>query len=255
MFFILSKVFAFLVHPFSWILIFVFLGWIIKREKLKKWSYRLAIIFTLFFTNTVVFSEFARLWEEDGVQIKDVKHYDVAIVLTGMAEYDNNHKRLSIRRGADRLWQAMHLYHLKKVDKILISGSNGYLIEDELNEAEQFKQNLIDFGIPAADILVEDESKNTHQNATASKKLLEKYPELNSVLLVTSAMHMKRAKACFEKAGFKNFDTFTTDHYTGEIRGYSFDQYLIPNASNFIDWYRLIHEWIGYISYRISGYI
>jgi uncharacterized SAM-binding protein YcdF (DUF218 family) len=209
----------------------------------------------LFFTNTVIFSEFVRWWEPEGKKIEEIEHYDVAIVLGGMAEYDNNLDRLSLRRGADRLWQAVHLYQLGKVDKLLISGDSGHMIDRGLNEALRFRDVLTDFGIPKEDILVDSLSKNTHQNALESKKVLEQYPDLNDVLLVTSALHMPRSKACFQKVGFNQIGTITTDHFTGRKRGYSFEQYLIPNISNLEDWKRFNHEWIGYLVYWIVGYV
>lgn len=255
MFFILSKILSFLVHPFSWIVISVIIGLLTKRRKLKKWTLRGAGIAVLFFTNTVLFSEFTRLWETEGTKIADVGHYDAAIVLGGMAEFDNNLDRLSIRRGGDRLWQAIHLYHLGKVDKIMIVGANGDVFDKGLNEAVQFKTVLLDWGIPAEDLIIEAKSKNTYENAVESKKVLANYPEAQNFLLVTSALHMPRSKACFEKVGFTNFDVFTTDHYTGPIRGYSFEQFIVPNISNMSDWSKLIHEWVGYITYSFAGYI
>jgi uncharacterized SAM-binding protein YcdF (DUF218 family) len=254
MFFVLSKIFVFLTHPFSWILIALIIAWVTKRPRLSRYCFRGAIIALLFFTNSVIFLEFTRLWEPEGKKIEDVGHYDCAVVLGGMAEYDSNHERLSIRRGGDRIWQAVHLYHLGKVDKILISGNNGSLLGDELQEAKQFREVLIDMGIPDEDILTETKSRNTHENAKECKVILEN-EGIESMLLVTSALHMPRAKGCFEGVGIKDFDTFTTDHYTGASRGYKFDQFLAPNVSTMADWERLIHEWIGTLSYRIMGYI
>lgn len=255
MFFILSKILAVLIHPFSWILIVLVLAWRTKNETRKKWYFRSAIIATLFFSNTVIFCEFTRLWETKGTKIEHLEHYDVAIVLGGMAEYDNNLNRLSLRRGGDRIWQAMHLYFLGKVDKIMLVGANGNVFDKGLDEANQFKSVLLDMGIPDADILVETASKNTYQNAVEAKKILDQQPEFQRFLLVTSALHMRRSKACFEKAGFENIATFTTDHFTGEIRGYSFEQYLLPNASVMSDWGKLNHEWVGYLTYWMAGYL
>lgn len=251
----LSKILSFLTYPFSWILIALIIAWFTKHPRLSKCSFRGAVIAMLVFSNTFLFLEITRLWEPDGTKIEDVGHYDCAVVLGGMAEWDNSNERLSLRRGGDRIWQAVHLYHLGKVDKILISGSNGYLNDDKLNEAVQFKEVLIDMGVLESDILVESASKNTYQNAIESKKVIDQHQEINSILLITSALHMRRASGCFEKAGFDNFDTFTTDHFTGEQRGYSLDQIFIPNSSTMVDWHKLIHEWIGYLSYKMMGYL
>lgn len=255
MFFFLSKILSILIHPFTWILTCLIIAWITKRPRLTRWTFRGGIIATLFFSNTVIFCEFVRLWEPDGKKIEELGHYDVAIVLGGMAEYDNSHGRLSLRRGGDRIWQAVHLYHLGIVDKLLISGNDGDIVDKGLDEAAQFKEILVQEGIPEEDILVETNSKNTYQNAIESKKIIDQNSEIESVLLVTSALHMRRAEACFDAAGFENFETFTTDHFTGKNRGYSIDQFLLPNASNLSDWERLIHEWIGYVMYCIMGYI
>lgn len=255
MFFVLSKVLSFLTHPFSWIVILLLIAWISKRPFLSRYSFRTAIVALLFFSNTVVFLEFARWWEPEGTKIEEVGHYDCAIVLGGMAEWDNTNERLSLRRGGDRIWQAINLYHLGKVDRLLISGANGYLGEDKLDEANQFKEILVQNGIPDSVILVESISKNTHENAVESKKVLDGHPEISSVLLITSALHMPRAEACFAKAGFDSFDTFTTDHYTGDERSYKLDQIIIPNVSTLVCWRQLIKEWIGYTIYAMMGYL
>ncbi len=255
MFFILSKILSYLINPFNWILFFLIYAWITKNQQRKNLFFKIGIILLLVFTNNVIFLEFARLWEPKGKKIEQVKHYDVAVVLGGMSEYNNDLERLSIRRGGDRIWQAIHLYHLGKVNKILISGDSGYLVDKGLKEAKQFKQVLLDEGIPNEDIIVENKSKNTYQNALETKKILDKTPQKESILLVTSALHMRRSKACFKKVGFKNFGTFSTDHYTGENRNYYFDQYIIPNQSVLNDWYKLIHEWVGYVIYWVVGYI
>jgi len=253
MFFILSKILSIFTQPFFWAMLCFFLAYLFRhkmdRRILTKWG----IIILLIFSNTAIFTFVAGLWEDEGQNIDAVGHYDVAVVLGGMAEFDKKHDRLSIRRGGDRIWQALHLYHLGKVDKILISGDNGFISENGLHEAAQFKAVLTNEGIPSSDILVEVKSKNTHENAIESKKILDQHLSDPSVLLVTSALHMPRSKACFEKVGFNNLSTFSTDHY--KTQGISWDQYLAPNASNFTSWNSLLHEWVGYSVYWVMGYL
>ena len=255
MFFYLSKILSIFTTPFFWVLILFFFSLFSKNLKLKKRSFIGGILFLLFFSNNVVFLEFTRLWEEKGTKLEHVRFYDIGVVLGGIAEYNNDLERLSIRRGGDRIWQAIDLYHLGKIKKILISGDSGYLVDKGLNEAIQLKDVLIQRGIPKKDILIETVSKNTYQNALETKKVLDTTVENETVLLITSALHMRRSKACFEKVGFTDFGTFTTDHFTGPTRGYYFDQYIIPNESVLTDWNRLIHEWVGYVTYWVMGYI
>jgi uncharacterized SAM-binding protein YcdF (DUF218 family) len=216
MFFYLSKILSYAINPLYWILLFLGYSLLTKNIKFKFKSFKMGIILLLVFTNQVIFLEFARLWEPEGKRIEEVGHYSVGIVLGGMAEYNNDLKRLSLRRGGDRIWQAIHLYHKGKIDKILISGDSGYMIDKGLDEAEQLKAVLVEECIPEDDIIVENKSKNTYQNALESKLILDSMPGEESVLLITSALHMRRSAACFKKVGFTNFETFTTDHYTGK---------------------------------------
>ena len=107
-------------------------------------------------------------------------------------------------------------------------------------------------GVPETDILYEDKSRNTHENAQFTKQLLAGQPQLKKLLLVTSAFHMRRAKACFEKEGV-NVDHFTTDFYTTD-RFFTLDKLLIPQEVYLYQWQILFHEILGDITYRIVGY-
>jgi uncharacterized SAM-binding protein YcdF (DUF218 family) len=255
MFFILSKVLLFLFSPFTWFVTLALLAFFWKKDPWKKRFKWAAFSVLLLFTNSFIFLEFCRMWEVPGKKVEQIGKYDVGIVLTGMAEYNNDLNELSIRRGADRIWQALTLYHKKKIRKILITGDNGYVSERGLHEAEQFKKALVTWGIPEQDIITEERSRNTHENAAESKKLLQRsYPHLKKRLLITSGTHMKRALACFEKEEFP-CDPFSTDLYTGPKRNYYWDQYIIPNVSVMSDWERLTKEWFGYLTYDMVGYI
>ena len=63
---------------------------------------------------------------------------------------------------------------------------------------------------------------------------------------------MRRSKGCFKKAGIIA-ETYSTDRYGGE-RKFDFDHLFIPNISALDGWSTLIHEVIGYITYKVMGY-
>lgn len=255
MFFILSKILLFLLSPFFWLMLCVGLILFWKKERWKKTLKWTAVSIFLIFTNSVIFSEFCGLWEVPGMKEVQLKKHDVAIVLGGMAEYNNDLEVLSIRRPGDRIFQAITLYKKGKVKKILISGDSGHLTDRGLHEARQMKALLVSWGIPKEDIITEEKSVNTYQNALETKKLLDRsYPEFNSFVLVTSGIHMRRALACFERQGLK-CTPYSTDLYTNRSGNYQFDQYLIPNMSNFYLWQTLLKEIVGYMTYDIVGYI
>lgn len=255
MFFIISKLLFFFINPFTWIVASLLLFFIIKNPKWKKRMKITSLVCLLFFSNTFIFLEFERMWEIPGTPIKNVKKYEVGIVLGGMFEYNNDLKRLSVRRGADRIWQAVSLYKAGKIQKIFVSGGSGYVTGRGLYEGEQLKKVLVKWGIPEQDILEESISKNTYENAIETKKVLTRsYPHFKRFLLITSAQHMRRARAIFKKQDLP-CDTFTTDHFTGSKREVSADQLLVPSALTIADWNGLIKEWVGYIIYDVAGYL
>jgi uncharacterized SAM-binding protein YcdF (DUF218 family) len=255
MFFILSKVLLFLISPFTWFILAVLGAFFWKKaiyQKRCKWS---AVVIFILFSNTVIFLEFSRIWEIPGTKIEAVKNYDAGIVLTGMAEYNSDLDVISIRRGADRIWQALTLYHKGKIKKIIITGDSGYISDRGLHEAKQMKEVLVSWGIPAKDIITEELSRNTYENALETKKLIDRsYPHFEKLLLITSSKHMRRAKGCFDKVGL-SCDMYSTDLYSGPNHSYFWDQYLVPELSTFSDWNQLIKEWVGYVTYDIVGYI
>lgn len=230
--------------------------WIFHKKaiwkKRAKWA---TVIILMFFSNTFVFKEFIRIWEVPAVPIEDVSKHEVGIVLGGMFEYDNDAERLSIRRGGDRIWQAINLYKKEKIEKILISGNHGYVTDRGLHESKQLKEVLVNWGIPKQDIIIETESKNTYQNAKETSKLLDQsYPHYSSFLLITSAKHMKRAAACFGKQGL-NVTQFSTDPFVGVNRSYRWDEFIVPDVDNLSNWFDLNKEMVGYVTYAIVGYL
>lgn len=253
MFFILSKLLLFLIQPLTWILISLYFAFFVKKAAWKKRGRIASIVLALVFTNSFIYLEVMRMWEVHGIRRSEVQKCDVGIVLTGMAEYNNDLQTLSIRRGGDRIWQAITLYKTGKIKKLLISGDNGDLTDKGLHEAPQFKEVLVTWGIPEQDIIVEPKSRNTYENAVETKKLLDhSYPQYHSFLLITSGRHMRRARACFGHAGMQ-VQTFSTDLYTGPSRSYTFDQLIIPDASTLADWGGLLKEMFGYVAYALTG--
>jgi uncharacterized SAM-binding protein YcdF (DUF218 family) len=255
MFFILSKALYFFINPFSWILISLFIYLFVKREKWKKGAKITLIFCLLFFSNTFIFLEFERLWDVHGTPMSKVKKYEVGIVLSGMFDYNNDLKTLSARRGTDRIWQAITLYKKGKIKKILLTGGSGFISDRGLDEANQLKDVLLQWGIPEKDIIVESKSKNTYENAVESKKVLVRsYPHIKKCLLITSGQHMRRARAIFKKQGIK-CDTYSTDLFTGPKRRFYWDQFIVPDAETLFNWNSLIKEWIGYVVYDVKGYL
>ncbi len=85
--------------------------------------------------------------------------------------------------------------------KILFSGGNGSLLASSSTEADEARKLLIGLGVDPARITLEDQSRNTDENARFSAALVHPEPS-QRWLLVTSAFHMPRSMGLYEKAGF-----------------------------------------------------
>jgi uncharacterized SAM-binding protein YcdF (DUF218 family) len=252
--FLFSKLLHFLTIPAFWVgLLWVLALWI-RRENWRKRLKVSALVVTVFFTNNFIFKEFVRLWEYHGVRASEMPEARVGVVLGGMTEFNNDLDRLSLRRGSDRIWQAMELYQLGKIEYILISGDEGYVTDRGLNEAMRLREELVVRGIPRDAILVDSLSKTTYENAVQSAKIIrEKFGNTKDVVLITSSVHMRRSLACFERQGIQALP-YATDQYTGPKRHYHWDEYVIPYYSTLVDWQALTHEWIGMCWYKLMGY-
>jgi uncharacterized SAM-binding protein YcdF (DUF218 family) len=223
----------------------------VKTKRILLW---VAISLSVIFSNSWIAGLFVGLWEVPGKTKQELPVYDYGIVLSGMFEYNTDLNRLSARRGSDRLWQAIHLYHSGKIKKILLSGDSGYVFKKGLHESAQLKKLLIAQNIPDADIVIENKSRNTHENAYETALFIKKNRlEKKTFLLITSAIHMRRAHKCFKKEGV-TCSSYTTDHYYIKSEPFSASG-LLPSAEGFVMWQRIIKEWTGTIIYGIFGYL
>lgn len=195
-----------------------------------------------------------RAWEmHPSSAEKNGKVYDYAIVLGGVTTYyDKTNKQIGFNRSVDRLMQSIILYKKGIVKKIVFTGGDASILKDKNKEADIVAQYLKDIGLPAEDLIFENESRNTHENAMYVCKLLKPTGNEN-ILLITSAFHMRRSLGCFKKVGM-NPDYHVADLFSGE-RKFAPDHLLIPQIQILEYWSLLFHEISGYIVYNIMGYI
>lgn len=255
MFFVFSKILAFLISPLTWILILLVITLLLKKSKTKKIFSIITVCFSFFFTNTFIAKEFMRMWEYEPVGVKNItKHYDAVIILGGgIVTNDAQNDILTFRDNPDRLMQALWLYQNGVADKILISSGSGSLEYPNMLEGKLLADYLIEIGLPENDIWVDSLSKNTRENAVNTVEILNDSIPNGNFLLITSASHMRRSVGCFKKLDF-NVDPFPVDFVAGE-RSWFWMNLLIPNSEALEIWNDLLHEVFGVISYKIKNYI
>lgn len=255
MFFLLSKILDFFITPLSWIMGCFLLSFILKKAKLKNRFRGMAFLLLMLFTNpwladTVVYS-----WEITPVSSKKIdKPYDVGIVLGGsMRYYDPVAERVVYSLGVDRLIQALQLYHDGKIKKILLSGGSGYVNFQEWKEAMLIADVLQKSGVPKEDVIQENVSRNTWENALQSAAILHSGAYGKNFLLITSAFHMRRSLMCFEKVDLKVAPFSVDPRSAPHIR--TLDRIIQPDAECLSQWDMLLHEWMGILMYMLMGFI
>lgn len=249
MFFYLSKILAFLLMPLFWFFALIIFSFFSKhKNKIQIF----ALIFLYLCSNSFVVDEIGRWWEN--YPIPDIsKPYQIGVVLGGIGKIDPTNKRIEFINSADRLLKAIELYHQKKIKKILITGGSGSVLHPEDKEAMYIYQYLKNINIPDSDIIIENESKNTYENAVFTKKILDSLHIKDSIVLITSAYHLRRSVAVFKKQNYKHILPYPAERISGP-RKFELDHCLLPHPDAMSTLYKYIHEWIGIIIYKLKGY-
>jgi uncharacterized SAM-binding protein YcdF (DUF218 family) len=153
-----------------------------------------------------------------------------------------------LNHAADRLWRAATLYLADKAPLLVLSG--GTRVEGALPESHLMAEKLADIGLSRDALVQESESRNTRENGQQTYALLQPR-DIQHILLVTSASHMRRASAVFVAQGFA-VTAVATDHQmplrVGPVPGW------LPTLERLGRSTQAIHEWVGYWVYDRLGY-
>lgn len=255
MFFVISKLLFFLVQPLNWIVGLLLSGRFLKKNKWKKYCTVAGLLLLVLLTNPLLINLFMNGWEyPETKQPQLQKPFEAGILLGGYSNFKTIAKeQVTFNFHGNRLITAYQLYKRGIIKKIILSGGSGNLLNEEASEAAAIKPYLISLGVPDSDIIVEEKSRNTRENAIFSKKKLDAFPENSKYLLITSAFHMKRAYACFRKANIA-VTPYPTG-YLSEKLTWAPESIFVPDEMAIYKWQILIKEWIGYLAYMIQGYV
>ncbi len=255
MFFFLSKTLGYLVKPLVIVCGLFLASWIARKQAVKRRLLILGISLCFFFSNEFLANEVMNVWEIKATPFAEMNRtYSYGILLCGAAKSEvGPPDRVYLGSAADRINHTMQLYKMGRIQKILISGGSGKLIDTGLREADELASLLRLMGVPTEDILVEPQSRNTHESAEEVRKLLGNKAKSSDCLLITSASHMRRSAACFSKSGWP-CQPFSAD-FQGHTRKLDFDVLCIPKVEAILVWQTLLKEWTGYITYWVVGYI
>ena len=128
---------------------------------------------------------------------------------------------------------------------MLFSGGQSDVIARETSVADAAREFYASMGVPPDRVLYERAARNTYENAVLSAKL----PGVDTAqrwLLVTSAWHMPRSMALFQREGW-NVTPYPVDYRTGSFTPWT--AYSIAQGA--LRWEMLLHEVVGLATLRV----
>lgn len=253
MFFFLSKILSFLTLPFTWAMILLLWSWLSKNAVRKKRLFISGMIVLLVFSNRFIHNQVMMAWEVPAVEEPAAGSYDAVIVLGGFSTYSEKFDRINFSNSTDRFLQGLELVKNDAAPFMIVTGGSGSITYADHKEGERVQTFLRKIDFPDSLYMVESESKNTYENAVNTAKILNEKCPGGKFLLVTSGYHMRRSMGCFAKQGL-NCDPYSVDMHGGAGR-WSIDYFIVPDIQVLSEWNLLFHEWLGCLSYSISGYL
>ena len=179
----------------------------------------------------------------------DLSGFEGMVVLGGVfAGYDGRHHRLPALGGAaDRVVQPTLLMNQYRDLRLLFTGGAAFpspWIQPEARFARVYFERM---GTDMNRMLFESQSRNTYENATLSRSV-STVDIRRPWLLVTSASHMPRALATFQKAGW-NVTPYPVNYFSA--RETQWASYSLPRGIE--AWNLAIHEYAGFAAYHWLG--
>ncbi len=252
----LTKVLSLLIHPLSLGLLLTVAASALARWRRGLGALMLALgVLVLWVPSTPVFSDWLQGTLEarfPPTPVDSVPTADAIVMLggaVGMPRPPRRHPDLN--DASDRVWHATRLYRAGKAPLVIASGGTLPWKDQRYREAPIMQTLLTDWGVSADSILLESNSANTYQNATYTAELVAKHG-FDRVLLVTSALHMRRALATFRSAGVPAVPA-ATDYQVVEEEQTMLD--LAPDVGALSGSTAAIREYVGYLVYRWRGWI
>ena len=259
MFYVLSKTLDLLVEPTVWAMVLVALGRRWRGGKpLPRWRRACPVVaiglLWALSAEPVANALLRSLETPDETTMHEDTTYDAVVLFGGLVDDRAMAGPGSPRDYNDAVERMLATYDLLRTGRaksaILSGGSFALVSSSKVSEAHVIADQLADWGIDRSRLVVEDASRNTHENAVNSARQLRERGD-QKVLLVTSAYHMRRAAGCLRAEGIE-FDTLAVDRRSYSPSGH-WGSWL-PRASYFSDSSDAIREWTGRAVYRLRGY-
>ena len=157
------------------------------------------------------------------------------------------HSQVALNEAAERMTAAVPLLQKQPGLRLLFTGGEGELLATGITEADRAALFFASMGVPRERLVMESASRNTFENAVFSARLAG-IDTKQRWLLLTSASHMPRAMATFQKAGW-NVTPYPVDYRSGLATPLT--QYSLAEGAR--KWHLVLHELLGSLVYQLTG--
>ena len=242
----LHKILPLFVMP---ILVFILIILFSTFKGFKKLTYY--SLFLFYVVSTPIFSNLIMKQVEGEYEFGKFENQnkaDAIVVLSGIMrinEFENDYK---IEWGdTDRFFKGIELYNFNKSNIIVFTGGKSPYNKTKKSEGDILKEYAIKFGVKEEDILITKEVLNTSDESYAVTDLIG---NKRTIILVTSAFHMSRAKSLFEKQGHIVIP-YKVDFKTPPKLSWNFIDF-IPSSGGLRKTEIALREILGRLYYRIQ---
>lgn len=264
MFVFLSKMIAPLFLPLGLSILLIMLSFVIGRgKKFSKVLIWAGLIMILISSSRYTSAVLAMGLERGYRPVSTDAKADVIIVLGGGTEpalYPRANPE--INGAGDRVIEAYRLWKSGAAEKIILSGGSISWMDGREHSAAREMQNLLLlFGVPNEQLILQESSRNTNEDAIYTKEIMTRYG-YNNAILVTSAWHMRRSQAIFVHSGVDIIPA-PTDFMIPQAEWnqlFSFNisnlfMNLIPNTGALSQTTTCLREYLGYWVYSVMGWL
>lgn len=140
-----------------------------------------------------------------------------------------------------RAGTGLRLWHEGRARLLLVSGRD---------QADELARRFGRAGVPTDDLRIEGASANTHENARDSAALL-KANGVDTVALVSSDIHLRRAAGCFRREGIEVVPVAAREDRDGLLRAPAW----LPRRDALTLTARALHEYVAGWIYRRRGWM
>lgn len=136
----------------------------------------------------------------------------------------------------ERLNHAIGLYEAGAAETIIFTGGVG--IKSPIAEGEMGRLYALAQGVPDSAIFVDDQSTSTIENLTAVREIMDEN-QLESALIVSTPVHMKRAMLVAKRVGIDAYTspTRSTRWLAGGLRVQLYIRELLGYTHHALLWY------------------